>query len=261
MRGDFGGSDVHEARGCLWYRLAVALVLAPLNAVVRHDWRRADRLPRAGGVIVAANHISNADPLVLGWFVHRNGRQARFLAKEEVFRLPVLGPLFRRAGQIPVRRGRVEAFAALAEARRVLTDGGCIVIYPEGTITKDPDGWPMVARTGLARLALETGVSVVPVGQWGAQDLRRLLRWSPPVVRVSVGEPVDLTPFRGRPLTGTLLREATESVMDAVLEQVVAVRGGTPPPLPFDPGATATSPPEPQSRPAQTRPGAHRRPA
>jgi 1-acyl-sn-glycerol-3-phosphate acyltransferase len=229
--------------------------------VVRHDWRHADRLPRAGGVIVAANHISNADPLVLGWFVHRSGRQARFLAKEEVFRLPVLGPLFRRAGQIPVRRGRVEAFAALAEAREVLAEGGCVVIYPEGTITKDPDGWPMVARTGLARLALETGVPVVPVGQWGARDLRRILRWSPPVVRVSVGEPVDLTPFRGRSLTGTLLREATEAVMDAVLEQVVAVRGGTPPSLPFDPQAdpaqTRSTPPGP----AQPRPAEHRRPA
>ena len=126
---------MHEGDGCVWYRIAVAAVLVPVNRLVRHEWRHAERLPRAGGAIVAANHISNADPLVLAWFVRR------------------------------LRRG---------------------------------EGWH-------------------------------------PTVAFSVGEPVDLSAFRGRPLTASVLREAAEVVMEAVCRQVVAVRGGTPPTVPFDP--------------------------
>lgn len=222
---------MHEGRGCRAYRLAVALVLVPVNLLVRHEWRHPERLPRTGGAIVAANHISNADPLVLGWFVHSQGRQCHFLAKEALFRVPVLGWLLRSSGQIPVHRGTPDAPLALRSAEEALEDGKAVIIYPEGTITEDPERWPMVGRTGLARLALETGVPVVPVGQWGAQRLRG---W-PPRVAFSVGEPVDLSPFRGRPLTADLLREATEVVMDAVRREVAAVRGGAPPPVPFDP--------------------------
>lgn len=222
---------MQEGRDCLWYRIVVAVILVPFNLLVRHEWRHPERLPRSGPAIVAANHIADTDPLVLGWFVHRQGRQCHFLAKEALFRVPLLGRLLRGAGQIPVHRGTPDAPLALRSARQALEDGKAVIVYPEGTTTKDPDGWPMCGRTGLARLALETGVPVVPVGQWGAQRLRGLR----PRVAVSVGEPVDLSAFRHGPLTGEVLREATDAVMAAVLREVVAVRGGTPPAVPFDP--------------------------
>jgi 1-acyl-sn-glycerol-3-phosphate acyltransferase len=222
---------VHEGSGCRGYRVAVALILVPFNLLMRHEWRHAERLPRSGGVIVAANHISDADPLVLGWFVHSQGRQCHLLAKEALFRVPVLGWLLRSSGQIPVHRGTPDAPLALRSAKEALEDGKAVIVYPEGTITKDPDLWPMVGRTGLARLALETGVPLLPVGQWGAQRLRG----RPPRVALSVGEPVDLSAYRGCPLTAALLREATEALMGAVRREVAAVRGGTPPAVPFDP--------------------------
>jgi 1-acyl-sn-glycerol-3-phosphate acyltransferase len=233
---------VHEGDGCLWYRIAVAAILLPVNRLVRHDWRHAQRLPRTGGAIVAANHLANADPLVLAWFVHGQGRQCHFLAKEGLFRVPVLGRLLAGAGQIPVHRGTPDAPLALRSAKEALEDGKCVILYPEGTITGDPDLWPMLARTGLARLALETDVPVLPVGQWGAHALLRDLvgrlrrgeGWRP-TAAFSVGEPVDLSAFRGRPLTAGVLRGATEVVMEAVRREVVAVRGGTPPAVPFDP--------------------------
>ena len=237
---------MHEGRGWVWYRVAVALILVRFNLLLRHEWRHPERVPPSGGAIIAANQISNADPLVLGWFVHGQGRQCHFLAKEGLFRVPVLGRLLRSAGQIPVHRGTPDAPLALRSAKQALEDGKAVIIYPEGTITKDPDLWPMTARTGLARLALETGVPVVPVGQWGAQRLRGR---SPRVV-LSAGEPVDLSAYRDRPLSATVLREATETVMAAVLREVVAVRGGTPPEAPYDPRPLKAVPDGGERRPA-----------
>lgn len=216
------------------------LVLAPLS---RRDWAGQGRLPVSGGVIVVANHISNADPLALGQFLAYSGRWPRFLAKSSLFRVPVLGRLLRGAHQIPVERGGSRAHDALVEARAALEAGRAVVVYPEGTITRDPDLWPMRGHTGAARLALATSCPVIPVGQWGAQEFLRgrelgLPRlWARPTLRVLVGTPVPLDDLRERPLDAQTLVEATERIMAALTALVEQLRGEQAPAVPFDPRA------------------------
>lgn len=217
---------------------ALNVVVAPLT---RRDWQEQDRLPATGGVIVVANHISNADPLALGQFLAWSGRWPRFLAKSSLFRVPVLGPLLRGAGQIPVERASSQAADALVAARTALDAGRAVVVYPEGTITFDPDLWPMRGRTGAARLALSTGCPVVPVGQWGAQEIlhgRRLglpRFWAHPTLRMLVGPPVPLDDLRERDLDADVLREATERIMTALTTLVEQLRGEPAPATRHDP--------------------------
>jgi len=217
---------------------ALNLVLAPLS---RRDWQGQDRLPGSGGVIVVANHISNADPLALGQFLAYAGRWPRFLAKSSLFAVPVLGRLLRGAAQIPVERGGSHAVDSLAAARDALEAGRAVVVYPEGTITFDPDLWPMRGRTGAARLALATRCAVVPVGQWGAEELLRgrhvgLPRfWARPTLRMLVGTPVPLDDLRTRDVDAAVLAEATDRIMAALTALVEQLRGEPAPPERFDP--------------------------
>lgn len=219
---------------------ALNVVLAPLS---RRDWQGRELLPRTGGVIVVANHISNADPLALGQFLAYAGRWPRFLAKSSLFAVPGVGRVLRGAGQIPVERGGSRAVDALAQARTALERGQAVVVYPEGTITYDPDLWPMRGRTGAARLALATRCPVVPVGQWGAEEFLRGRRlglprfWARPTLRMRVGPPVPLDDLRDRPVDAAVLDEATDRIMAALTALVEELRGERAPAVRFDPRA------------------------
>ena len=118
-----------------------------------------------------ANHISHADPLVSAHFIYDSGRWPQYLGKASVFRVPVVGWILHRCRQIPVERGSVDAVRSLDALVAALDEGGAVVIYPEGTTTRQPDLWPMKAKTGAARLALATGAPVVPVVMWGPERI------------------------------------------------------------------------------------------
>lgn len=223
-----------------WYRLAVMLVKPLSRSFTRRDWRGQDRLPRTGGVIVAANHVAHLDPLTLAHFVYDAGRLPRYLAKAELFEVPLVGRLLRGTGQIAVRRGSRDATLALHDALEALGRGECLVIYPEGTITKDPQGWPMTGHTGVARLALVSGLPVVPVGQWGPQLILPAYTKRPHLlprkwVHVFAGPPVDLSEWNGRTLSNQVLREATDQVTACIRDLVAEIRGEAPPARTFDP--------------------------
>jgi 1-acyl-sn-glycerol-3-phosphate acyltransferase len=162
---------VRHGRIGFWYRLTVSIVQPLSMLLTRREWRGAENIPAQGGVIVAANHLSYVDPMTFGHFVYASGRTPRFLAKSSLFEVPVFKYLVRGAGQIPVYRGTDDAAAALSAGVDALRRGECLLIYPEGTATRDPDCWPMQARTGVARLALTSGAPVVPAAQWGPQEL------------------------------------------------------------------------------------------
>jgi len=212
-------------------RPAARLVIGLVAKLTREDWQQAAKLP-PGPVIVVVNHISNVDPVLVGVFLARNGLWPRFLAKDSLFGVPVLGRILRAIAQIPVRRGSAQAADSLHHAVTALADGGCVVVYPEGTITSDPQLWPMKARTGAARLAVRTGAPVVPIGQWGAEQILYGKRLGLPAVlprkKISmlVGDQLDLD--------GLTIDQATEQIMAAITALVGQLRGEVPP-VAYDP--------------------------
>jgi 1-acyl-sn-glycerol-3-phosphate acyltransferase len=218
--------------------VAIATVYPVAAAMFRLRYRHGERIPATGPVLLVANHVSVLDPIACGRLVFDNGRTPRFLAKDSLF-TGVLGMLLRAAGQIPVARNSTHASGSVSAAQLQLAAGNLIVIYPEGSVTRDPDWWPMQGRTGVARLALTTDAVVVPVAQWGPQRVHDYhtgefhLRFRAPADYL-VGEPVDLSALRaevraGRPLTNELLRETTDMLMTRVRELLGELRGETPP--------------------------------
>lgn len=221
------------------YRIVARIVRPVLFAMMRRDWRGAEHLPPSGGFIAAANHMTNLDPLTFAHYLYDHGFAPKILAKASLFKVPVLGPTLRATGQIPVFRNTVQAGQSLDSAVQALRDGECVAVFPEGTLTRDPDLWPMVGKTGVARLALMTRAPVIPVAQWGPQDI--LGRYSKvlkpfPRKKVSVvaGPPVVLDDLYDRPLDTATLREATERVMAAITVILEDLRGEPAPEVRFD---------------------------
>lgn len=238
-----------------YLRFCVILLYPLISLAWRRRWIGIERLPRTGPAIVAVNHISYADPFVVARMVWDYGRAPRYLAKASLFTMPVIGRIVAGAGQIPVYRGTADADQALQGAVEALGRGEMVLIYPEGTVTRDPDFWPMEPKTGIARLALlAPDVPVIPVGQWGVQEFldfyaRRFRPFPRKTVTVSVGEPLDLKAFRDRAAAadaaaatgdpgdaaaaaarGQLLHELTDTIMRAVRDKVAEIREEQPPP-------------------------------
>ena len=218
-----------------------------LRRVTHRVWLDQDKVPATGGAVFAVNHISNIDPLSFGQYAAYSGRWPRFLGKASVFRVPVVGRILLAAEQIPVERGSSRDSAhALSRAVEAVRAGQCVTIYPERTITSDPDLWPMTGKTGAARIAFETGCPVIPVGQWGAHELMPGREPSFPrlfprkTLRLKAGDPVDLDDLRARPVTAAVLAEATDKIMDAITALVADLRGEAPPAVRYDPRRAGT---------------------
>ncbi|HXV92732.1 MAG TPA: lysophospholipid acyltransferase family protein [Pseudonocardia sp.] len=188
-----------------------------------------EHVPPEGGALVVANHVSYLDPVFSALLVHRAGRVPRFLAKNTLWGVPVLRSVLRGTGQIPVYRESTDAQSSLREGTQALKDGKVVVIYPEGTITRDPEGWPMLPRTGVARLALTSDVPVVPMVHWGTREVydhygKRFRPLPRKAITVKAGPPVDLSAYRGRPIDAVVLREVTDLIMTRVRELLAEVR-------------------------------------
>lgn len=221
------------------YRAIACVLRAIMVSTTRPEWHGAEHLPQDKGFIAVSNHVTYADPLTLAHFLYINGHPPRFLAKAPLFDIPVIGTLLRYLEQIPVHRGSIQAKDAVNKGVEVLQRGDMIALFPEGTLTREPDLWPMVARTGTARMALETGVPVIPVAQWGAHRLlARYGKLLKPIPRKKVvvvaGPEIDLSEFRGRPLDAEVLRGATDAIMARLTAMVEELRGEKAPEVPFD---------------------------
>ena len=154
-----------------WYRFAAVLCKPPLVVLIKRDWRGMENIPAEGGFITAVNHNSHVDPFAYGHFQYNTGRVPRFLAKSSLFKKGFVGAAMRGTGQIPVYRETTDALSAFRAAIDAVERGECVAFYPEGTLTRDPDLWPMTGKTGAARVALQTKCPVIPVAQWGANEL------------------------------------------------------------------------------------------
>jgi len=222
------------------YKFIVLWLRPLLRVLTRRRWLGQDNLPRAGGFVAAPNHVSYYDPFVVALFLYDSGRPPFFLGKEAVFRIPVFGKLVGWSGQIPVYRGTGRAADAYRAAVAAVDAGKTVVVFPEGTLTRDPQGWPMTGKTGAARIALQTGKPLIPIAQWGAQEVLPTYATKPrffpkKTVTAVAGPPVDLDDLRVRPIDAALLREATDRVMSAITALLEELRGEQAPPERFDP--------------------------
>jgi 1-acyl-sn-glycerol-3-phosphate acyltransferase len=219
--------------------VSVGILRPLLFLMLKRDWRGKENVPKRGGVIVAANHLSWSDPLALAHFVYKSGRYPVYLAKDALFNVKVLGPILRKLGQIPVYRDRADAGLALRAAEAGLHAGECLMFYPEATVTRDPQLWPMTGKTGAARLALVTGAPVIPVAHWGAHILwpygtKNFRPFPRKTMHVLAGPPVDLSKYEGEPLNAQTLEAATTDIMHAIADLLGELRGEKPPEKLYD---------------------------
>ncbi|NYI06580.1 lysophospholipid acyltransferase family protein [Allostreptomyces psammosilenae] len=231
-----------------WYRFVAAVLKPPLLLLTKREWQGMEHIPAEGGFVTAVNHNSYLDPVAYAHFQYNTGRPPRFLAKSSLFHIAGVGTVLRGMKQIPVYRDSADAAKAFRAAVDAVGRGECVAVYPEGTLTRDPDLWPMAGKTGVARIALMTGAPVIPVAQWGAhQVVPRWIRGAAgpegkfrvrlfprATLRVLAGPPVDLSEFRDRELNADVLRAATDRIMDAVTELLAELRGEEPPGVRFD---------------------------
>ena len=173
-------------------------------------------VPTRGPVIIASNHLSFSDSIFMPLVVPR---KVTFLAKSEYFTSPGLKGFIKKLtfialGQVPVdRSGGRRSEAALITGLKVLADGDCLGIYPEGT--RSPDGRLYKGRTGIARLAIESGAPVIPVAMFNTDKIQPTGKVIPNVKRVemSFGKPMY---FEGDPTDLELLRDVTDDIMNAI---------------------------------------------
>jgi 1-acyl-sn-glycerol-3-phosphate acyltransferase len=224
-----------------WAVAFAASVIKPtLSAATSRMWIDGTRIPAEGGCLVVANHVSHLDPLLTAHFVYDHGRIPRYLAKSSLFRTRFVGTVLGSAGQIPVERLTRNAIGAYDAAVRAVNAGECVVVYPEGTLTRDPDLWPMTGKSGAARIALATGVPVIPLGHWGAQDVLPPYARRPHLlprkhVVMKAGAPVPIDDLRARRQTPEVVTETTERIMASITDIVAELRGEQPPAQRFDP--------------------------
>jgi 1-acyl-sn-glycerol-3-phosphate acyltransferase len=211
-------------------RALEAFLRPPLALLTKRDYRGLEHLPQEGGFIFAANHNSHVDPILLARFVLDVGYVPRYLAKDGLFTHKFTGPILRGADQIPVARFTGSASDALGPTEDALRAGKPVIIYPEGTITRDPEAWPMTGRTGAVRAALSAGVPLIPICQSGAQEILWPYTKKPKFFprhthHVWVGPPMDLSMYEGKPITEEILHEATDRLMDILTDMMSEIRG------------------------------------
>jgi 1-acyl-sn-glycerol-3-phosphate acyltransferase len=202
-----------------WFQAAKLVCLPPIKLWFTWRFEGLEHIPPAGPAIVACNHISYLDPLGNAYAALKAGRRPRFLAKDDLFRVPIVGSALRGARQIPVDR-RTGQRASLTAGVDALRRGELLMIYPEGTVTTAQDWMPMRGRTGVVRLALDAGAPIVPMASWGSQDVwqksgRGSLRFGRPVW-IEAGPPIDLRGREDARGDRDALRALTAEVMAAI---------------------------------------------
>lgn len=222
----------------LWRLL---LFVAPAIVAPICRLRVSSELPadlRTGPLILAANHVSPVDPIIMGAACRKAGLAPRFMATGGIFDAPIVGAVMRRCGHLRVDRRTPRVAQALPEAVAALQAGSVVLLYPEGRIGLDPRMWPERGKTGVARMAHTSGAPVAPVAQWGAHEvmpytapkgavraiLRALVRR--PVVQVRFGTPVDLAGLTGT--AGAQAMRATQRIIEAIDETLAPLRADEP---------------------------------
>ncbi|QEV99809.1 1-acyl-sn-glycerol-3-phosphate acyltransferase [Microbacterium caowuchunii] len=231
-----------RTRPSIFWPLA-GIVVPIIGVIAKIEIEGEENLPETGPYVLAPNHYSEIDPVLVAAAVWRLGRAPRFMAKESLFRIPVLGAALRATGMVPVARSASATGArqTLETAEKLVEKQAGVIVYPEGTLTRDPDLWPMRGKTGASRLALAGGIPLIPMAHWGAQRILprygKLSLW--PLrkrVRVVIGKPLDLAGFTDRSLHPAAQQEATTMLMDEIAHLLEGLRGEKAPPTRWNPG-------------------------
>lgn len=215
-----------------WQTRLLANILRPfVRLLYKIEVTGTENLPKTGGYVLAANHVTTLDALAVAYMMYfRLHRAPHFLAKEGLFRTPIVGPVLLACGQIPVFRSGRNNTDPMQSAYDVLNAGHIIGIFPEGTLTREPNQWPMRARTGAIRLSLETGVPIIPVGQWGTEAVMETysskIRPKPwHKVRIVIGKPISMDPYKDKKMSTEDLVELSDQVMVEITNLVEELRG------------------------------------
>jgi len=223
------------------FKVVASIIIPTIRFASDFRWHGPRRLPATGAFIVAPNHFTNIDPLVVGTVVFLHRRLPQYLAKASLFKNPIVGYFMRGMGNIPVERsGRTRGSDPLSGGSDLVRNGGGIIVYPEGTLTRDPDLWPMRGKTGAVRLALENDVPLIPMAHWGTQGImprygKKVKLFPKTRVDVLIGEELDLSEYRGKPIDQRMLQRATDELMDAITVLVEELRGEKAPAERWDP--------------------------
>ncbi|MGO3148403.1 MAG: lysophospholipid acyltransferase family protein [Leucobacter sp.] len=236
-------SGAEKRRPSMFWLLA-GLILPVWSLMVRYRFTRDSSLPKTGPFILAPNHYSEIDPIAVGAAVWHLGRVPRFMAKASLFKIPVFGRMLRSSGQIPVEREGASRTGdrrnPMGAAAQLITQESGLIVYPEGTLTRDPDLWPMRGKSGAVRLALESGIPLIPVAHWGTQRLmprygKSIKPFPRKTIEVAVGQPIDLSQFDGKPVDQRVISAATKLLMDEITQLLAGLREETPPRERWDP--------------------------
>lgn len=216
------------------YKICERIVRYGAAPFLRIATRGAHNLPATGGYIVCVNHISYIDPIAVGLMLLRLRAYPYFMAKESLFRWPVTGKMLTQAEQIPVYRASSRAGFAYTAAIDAINQGKVVVIFPEGTISRDDELWPMRAKTGAARIALATGCPIVPIATWGGQNMlpaygrgRRKL-FPRTLVHLLVGKPIVATKSVDSAHEVAQARELSHQIMSAISQELAVLRDEQP---------------------------------
>jgi len=202
-----------------YYSAARLFASGGLGILTGWDVRGRERIPRRGGIVVASNHISFWDPPLIGAAVPR---ELFFLAREELFRTPVLGPLIRSVNAIPIRRG-VADMSGLSRAMDRLKDGAALLMFPEGGRMRDGELHP--ARPGVGMMAVHADVSIVPCHISGSDRPRRWW-YRGTRVRLWFGPPRSWQELAGTETDLTPGRALYQRIGDAVMREIAILRTG-----------------------------------
>jgi 1-acyl-sn-glycerol-3-phosphate acyltransferase len=215
-----------------WQIRTLAWILWPwVRLLYRVKVTGTENLPKNTGYVLAANHVTTVDALAVAFMMFfKLGRAPHFLAKEGLFKTPIVGPVLLACGQIPVFRSGRGNSDPMESAYKVLRAGHIIGIFPEGSLTREPNQWPMRARTGAVRLAIETGVPIVPMGQWGTEVV--MDTYSPKIfpkpwhtVHMVIGKPLDLSKYAGKKIGVEEMVAISDDLMVEITKLVEGLRG------------------------------------
>lgn len=233
--------DRAEKYRASWFWPLASIVVPFFRAATRLRVEGQEHIPTTGPFVLSPNHYSEIDPLVIAVALWGTGREPRFLAKASLWKVPVVGAALRATGQIPVERsGGSRTAVPLEAAEQLVSEERSVIVYPEGSLTRDPEMWPMRGKVGAVRLALEQDIPLIPAAHWGTHGL--MGRYSKkltviPRARITVrfGQPVDLSAFRGKPVDSAVLTAATEVLMEAITDLLAELRQETAPAERWDP--------------------------